>query len=63
MKTRRETLQPLLERMVDLQTIDRAILPLWGKSYPPDDMITIQWMQKVIAERQSLKNLREMEGD
>lgn len=54
-KPRRETLRPLIETLVDRGLIGRAVLPLWVRTYPAADGITIEWLGRVIAERRALR--------
>lgn len=50
--TRRETLKPIIERMVDQGTINLMKVDLWAASYLPEDNIRASWILETIANRE-----------
>lgn len=65
--TRRETLKPIIERMVDQGTINLMQVDLWAASYLPQDDIKASWILSVIADREKhnaeLEALKSREED
>ena len=52
MTPRQKSLRPIIERMVDAGELELMKVPLWARSYPPEDGITSDWILTVAGERE-----------